>query len=83
MAISPMMNTVEITAGDKTFSFPYKSDIGFLTKGFLSAGGDIIDETLRFRIVKMLGDVVKFNSPMVVSNDPDKGNITLKLEYRR
>lgn len=83
MGISPKLNTVVVITREGNVLFPYKPDISFLSTAFIAAGGKLLTENLRFHVVKLLGDVVKHDSPMVVSNDPDLGSITVKLEYTK
>lgn len=83
MGISPKLNTVVVKTKEGTLVFPYKADISFLSAGFITAGGDLLAEKLRYHVVKLLGDIVKHNSPMVVSHDPDLGDVTVKLEYTK
>lgn len=83
MGISPKMNTVSVKTKAGELSFPFVRDVSGLSTGFLQAGGNDLEETLRFAVIKMLGDVIKFNSPMVVSNSFETDSITVKLVYSK
>lgn len=77
------MNTVSVKTKAGELTFPFVRDVAGLSNGFLQAGGNALEETLRFAVIKMLGDVIKFNSPMVASNDSEIGSITVKLVYSK